>query len=131
MKIVRLSALRTGRLYPSKYSWYSFLLEAESNPRPQCGRKDFVKEKFRYHYREWNPRPSICSAVPYPTGLWHSRTAEYVRFVCVYEKIARKILNLSTQLKWYINNFEERDSSIFVLLNFDFMFSDESTMTLT
>jgi len=23
-----------------KYSWYSFLLEAESTPGPQCGRKD-------------------------------------------------------------------------------------------
>jgi len=30
----RLSALRTGRLYPRKYSWYSFLLEAESTPGP-------------------------------------------------------------------------------------------------
>ena len=34
MKVVRLSALRTGRLYPKKYSWYSFLLEAESTPGP-------------------------------------------------------------------------------------------------
>ena len=31
MKVVRLSALRTGRLYPQKFSWYSFL-EAESTP---------------------------------------------------------------------------------------------------
>jgi len=30
----RLSALRTGRLYPNKCSWYSFLLEAESTPGP-------------------------------------------------------------------------------------------------
>ena len=30
----RLSALRTGRLYPRIYSWYSFLLEAESTPKP-------------------------------------------------------------------------------------------------
>jgi len=28
----RVSALRTGRLYLRKYSWYSFLLEAESTP---------------------------------------------------------------------------------------------------
>jgi hypothetical protein len=27
---------------PRKYSWYSFLLEAESTPGPQCGRKDIV-----------------------------------------------------------------------------------------
>jgi len=30
----RLSALRTGCLTPRKYSWYSFLLEAESTPGP-------------------------------------------------------------------------------------------------
>ena len=30
MKVVRLAALRTGRLYP----WYSFLLEAESTTGP-------------------------------------------------------------------------------------------------
>ena len=28
----RLSALRTGRLYPQEYSWYSFSLGAESTP---------------------------------------------------------------------------------------------------
>ena len=28
----RLSALRTGRLYPQEYSWYSFSLRAESTP---------------------------------------------------------------------------------------------------
>jgi hypothetical protein len=33
MKVVRLSALPTGRLYPPrKYSWYSFLLDAELTP---------------------------------------------------------------------------------------------------
>jgi len=35
IKVVRLSALRTGRLYtPWKYCWYSFLLEAGSTPVP-------------------------------------------------------------------------------------------------
>jgi len=46
-KVVSLSALRTGPLYPIKYLWYSFLLEAVSTPGPQCGRKDFVFEKFQ------------------------------------------------------------------------------------
>jgi len=34
MKVLRLSALRTGDLYPRRYLWYSFLLDAESNPGP-------------------------------------------------------------------------------------------------
>jgi hypothetical protein len=29
-------------LYPQEDSWYSFLLEAESTPGPQCGWKDEV-----------------------------------------------------------------------------------------
>ena len=59
MKVVSLSALHTGRLYPHrKYSWYPFLLEAESIPGPQCGRKDYVKEKLQLHHRESNPQPS-------------------------------------------------------------------------
>ena len=29
------------------YSWYSFLSEAESNPGPYCGRKDYVYGKFQ------------------------------------------------------------------------------------
>jgi len=41
----RLSALRTGRLYPNKCSWYSFLLEAEPTPGPYCDRKDFMSAK--------------------------------------------------------------------------------------
>jgi len=48
MKVVRLSALGTGRIYPPrKYFWYSFLLEAESTPGPQYGRKVYVNEKFQ------------------------------------------------------------------------------------
>jgi hypothetical protein len=42
---------------PRKYSWYSFLLEAESTPGPWCGRKDYVNEKSQRHHRESNPRP--------------------------------------------------------------------------
>ena len=34
-------------LPPRKYSWYSFLVEAESTPGPQCGQKDYVNEKFQ------------------------------------------------------------------------------------
>jgi hypothetical protein len=33
-KVVSFSGLHTGRLYPMKYSWYSFLFEFESTPGP-------------------------------------------------------------------------------------------------
>jgi len=33
-------------LPPRKYSWYSFLLEAQSTPRPCCDRKDYVNDKI-------------------------------------------------------------------------------------
>jgi hypothetical protein len=33
-------------LPPRKYSWYTFMLEAESTPGPYCGRKDYVNEKL-------------------------------------------------------------------------------------
>ena len=49
-----------------KYSWYSFLLQAESTPGLLWGRKDYVNEKFQWQHQESNPRP--CSALPQPTA---------------------------------------------------------------
>jgi hypothetical protein len=34
-------------LPPRKYSWYSFLLEAELTPGPECSQKDDVKENSK------------------------------------------------------------------------------------
>ena len=56
MKVV--SPTHRSPLPPRKYSWYSFLLEAESTPGPYCGWKDYVNEKFQWHHRESNPRSS-------------------------------------------------------------------------
>ena len=42
---------------PRKYSWYFFVLEADSTPGRYCCRNDYVNEKSRWHHREWNLRP--------------------------------------------------------------------------
>jgi hypothetical protein len=42
IKVVRLSTYAPAAFTPRKYSWYSFLLEAEST-----GRKDYVNEKIQ------------------------------------------------------------------------------------
>jgi len=52
--ISRQSAHDDGKFSPAhrpplptrKYSWYSFLIEADSTPGPQCGWKDYFNEKF-------------------------------------------------------------------------------------
>jgi len=67
MKVVRLSAIRTGHLYARRqYFWYSFLFETESFPEPQCGRKHYANEKL--HHRNRTRYVPTRSAVPHPTG---------------------------------------------------------------
>jgi len=44
---------------PRKYSWYSFLLEAESNPGPLCGREYYVNNSIGNRSRDL----PACSAV--------------------------------------------------------------------
>ena len=51
-------------LPPREYSWYSFLLEAESTPGPQCGRKDYVNDTIGNRIRDL----PACSAVPQPAA---------------------------------------------------------------
>ena len=66
-QISRQSAHEGGKVFspthrpplpPRKYSRYSFLLDAESTTGPLCGQKDYVNEKFQWHHRESNLRPS-------------------------------------------------------------------------
>ena len=92
MKVVRLSALRIGCLYPpGKYFWYSFLLEAESTPGPQCGRKNYVNEKFQWHHRWSKPRPS---------GLYVHALTNYTTVCHKVEGTDREIICTSLAFAW-------------------------------
>jgi hypothetical protein len=45
-------------LYPQEYSWYSFLIDAESTEGPYCGWKDYENRKVQWPHRESNPQSS-------------------------------------------------------------------------
>ena len=45
-----------------------FSVRGWATPRLEWGRQEWVDEIFQWHYRESNPRPSTCNAVPQPTA---------------------------------------------------------------
>jgi len=51
-----------------KYSWYSFLLEAESTPGPQCGRKIMSTKNSEDTIENRTHDLPACSAVPQSTA---------------------------------------------------------------
>jgi hypothetical protein len=69
-QISRQSAHEGGEVSPThrpslphrKYSWYTFLLQAESTPGPKCGQKNCVNETFQCHHRESNRNTSRVAA---------------------------------------------------------------------
>jgi hypothetical protein len=69
MKVVRFSALCTGRFYPRKHSWYSFLLEAESTQGHSVAGKIMSMKKSNDTIGNRTRNLPACSAVPQPTAL--------------------------------------------------------------
>ena len=68
MKMVRLSAIHTGHLYPTrKYSWYSFLLEAESTQGHSVTGMIMSVKNFSDTIGNGCDLPA-CSAVSQPTA---------------------------------------------------------------
>jgi len=54
-------------LPPRKYSWYSFLSEAETTPGSECSWKDDVKENSKDTIGNRTRDLPACSTVPQPT----------------------------------------------------------------
>jgi hypothetical protein len=69
MKVIRLSALRTGRLYPTRNPCNSFLLQADSTARQLSGAGRIKSAKYStYPIRNQTRGLPGCSAVPQPTA---------------------------------------------------------------
>jgi len=73
-----LSVPLTGLLYPRKYSRYSFLLEAQSTPQPQCGMMEDSMKIFQLHNLKSNPRAphiSLTNSLRHPLHFAPGRKA--------------------------------------------------------
>jgi len=77
---------------PRKYSWYSFLLEAESTPRPQWDREDFISMK----------NPMTLAGIDPATFRFVAQHFLYVIFT-VYGRRQKKL--------YYNNNIKKRNES--------------------
>jgi hypothetical protein len=70
-------------LPPRKYSWYSFLSEAELTPGSECSRKDDGKENSKDTIGNRTHDLPACSTVPQPTvppnGLNMSSTIHIIK----------------------------------------------------
>jgi hypothetical protein len=86
LKLVGLPSLCASHFYPL----YSFLLEAELMPGPQCGRKNYVNEELRWNLWESNPRPFRLVA-QYLNQLHH----HFSRYMCIYIYLFMTNTNMS------------------------------------
>ena len=75
MKVARLSALHTDRLYPPGHTPGTHFSNSLSQPPgAYFGRKDFIKEKFQSHPREIEPATTQLT----PTFRFNKHFAEFI-----------------------------------------------------
>jgi hypothetical protein len=121
MRVIRLLALRSGRPYPKKVSWYSFLLEAKPIPGPSCGRMYYVNEKLNDIIGNRTRDLPACGTVPQPTAP--PRAPHFILpnlFVrCLIRDLIRRYLTSYTPhqhpiLETSFTHFELRTNNVFV-----------------
>jgi hypothetical protein len=97
-----LSALRTGRLLPCrKYSWYLFLLEAESNATGRIMSMKISNDSIGNRTRDL----PVCNAVPQPTApprtLGNLAFSDNIRCSCVDPLTVRHSVKMAISQIWF------------------------------
>jgi hypothetical protein len=89
-----------------KYAWYSFMLEDETTPWPQCDRKDYVNENFQCNVGNRNREIPACRVLPQATlqtetndDMWH---IFYIVKVCI--NIEFKFIMICANIFRYLKN---------------------------
>jgi len=70
-----------------QYCWYSFLLEAESTPGPQCGRKDYVNKNSNETFGNRTRDLPVFRVVPQLTATSRALAKKAVFFLNVTVRI--------------------------------------------
>ena len=115
-----LSLTHRPPLPPRKYSWYSFLLEAESTPGPQSDRRDYVNEKFQWHHltvhriknKKKNPQTQRYHTAPLPRTGWKERVHVIQEKWYTFQKYKLYSQKLICQYGAYVTKYKRKDNLV-------------------
>ena len=88
MKVVRSLALRTGRLYPQEFSWYSFL-DAESTPGhmvPSVASEKNPSDTTGDRSRDLPTHRGVLTAV-LPQAQGNANTVRILQLNCIFGRL--------------------------------------------
>ena len=111
MKMIRLWALRTSRLYLQEIFMVLISVRVWVHPRAVVWTEWLCKGKFQWHIRELNPRPS--SFVAQCLDQLHLRVQEKQHQLFILHKLINQLSQLSEIFQCYPNRYDSYGKAMF------------------